>query len=71
MKDKHVNPLLKSMGLLSTCILGLNVSLSATRSVKKKKNKPTSVAFCHVHWEINSVTGKKWETFHRGKEKID
>lgn len=37
MKDKHVNPLLKSMGLLSACILGLNVSLSATRSVKKKK----------------------------------
>lgn len=36
MKDKHVNPLLKSVGLLSVCISGLNVSLSATRSVKKK-----------------------------------
>lgn len=69
MKDKHVNPLLKSTGLLSACILGLNVSLSVIGSVKK--NRLASVAFCHVHWEVNSAMGKKWETFHRGEEKID
>lgn len=60
MKGKPVNSLLKSMGLLSTRISGLNASLSLI-----------SVGFYQVHGEINSVMGKKWETFHRGKEKID
>lgn len=60
MKGKPVNSLLKSMGLLSTRISGLNASLSLI-----------GVGFYQVHGEINSAMGKKWETFHRGKEKID
>lgn len=34
------------------------------------KKDPASIAFYQVHWEINSVMGKKWETFHREEEKI-
>lgn len=55
-----MSSLLKSTGLLSTHTPGLNASLSLI-----------SVGFYQVHGEINSVMGKKWETFHRGEEKID
>lgn len=60
MEGKPVSSLLKSTGLLSTHTPGLNASLSLI-----------SVGFYQVHGEINSVMGKKWETFHRGEEKID
>lgn len=34
------------------------------------KKNPANAAFYQVHWEEQSVMEKKWETFHREKEKI-